>query len=232
MAHKNLSERAFEFILKIDNYISERSPEVRINDNPRLAICETGWYTFSANAKWLLLNYLNTDTVPYNQIAFTARYLLEISSDYNYILSKESNSRLNAFLKQYKTAITLGIKDEKYFENVTKESFMNDARINCARDEKSEKILKRVGMYFGEFGVGHYNLESSCCHCNFCGMLVAANSNSDVGLPLRRDTIQVIPTATEKMIDALNYVDNYKNAKSDLKSELEGLDAIFRKEIK
>ena len=39
MAHKNLSERAFEFILKIDNYISERSPEVRINDKPRLAIC-------------------------------------------------------------------------------------------------------------------------------------------------------------------------------------------------
>ena len=196
--HYIFSDMVIGELVVVDKYIEQRSPAVDISNNPRLTICELGWYTFSANAKWVIINYDKFEVVPYSQIAFTMRYLLEIVSDYDYILSSDTDSRLNAFLKQHRTSFSLGRKGMNYFEDITNPKFMHDAKINCEKNEKEDKILKRIERIFQERGIGNYNLDSSCCHCNYCGMLVAANANSEDGLVLRSDTIQILPLALSK----------------------------------
>lgn len=214
-------------ILSIDEYISERTPSVSIDKNPRLAICGTGWYTFSANAKWVLLNYDNYEMVPYNQIAFTVRLLLEIASDYNYILSQNRNNRLNAFLKHYKTAVRKNGQDP--FSDITKTTFMNDVMINKSdKKDKPDKTMLRVSKIFSDFGIGHYNLDSSCCHCNYCGMLVAANANGENGTSLRFSTIQIIPRAIEEMLKALSYVSEYSNILKDTSNNILAIKESFK----
>ena len=213
--------QVIEFLYGTDNYLFKNINQVTNSElETFIMAC---WRCFMTNTQWLLLFYKNEQLVPYWQIAFTVRLLIETVADLKYVLSNKGRAvnALNAY---------------KNFPTLTDEDFIIELRkLRGSRKEKEESLLNcnigkgnitRIEDMLGSGYADIYALLCNYCHCNYCGILVATNptkqltklrsSSADFVLKLCK-AMQNTLSEYKKfngLPDWLNVLSKYKSSKS------------------
>ena len=158
----------------------------------------------------LLLFYENEQLVPYWQIAFTLRLLIETTADLRYVLSNKGKE-VNA-LNAYKNFPVL--TDEEFIEELRKLRGNSKERsenlLNCDigredRDGNIARVQKMLGDQYADIYVSLCDFN----HCNYCGISIAANPTEEL-TKLRRGSVSIILDLCNIMRDVLAQYDKFR----------------------
>ncbi len=197
-----------EFLYGTDSYLFKNVDQV--TDSELETFIMACWRCFMTNAQWLLLFYENEQLVPYWQIAFTLRLLIETTADLRYVLSNKG-SETNA-LNAYKNFPAL--TDEEFMEELQKlrgsSKERDESLLNCdigreARDGNIARVQKMLGAQYADIYVSLCNFN----HCNYCGISIASNPTKEL-TKLRRSSSSIILNLCNIMRDVLAKYDKFR----------------------
>lgn len=161
----------------ISNYLCEfdkQLPEIESNilDTNIIEILKAGWCTISKNSVWYLKNYRantgndeNIFPIPYCELCFACRILMETSSDVWYLLRKDNKFEIEKFLSEKKAL-------ENDFESTIKNISGTDYPKNYSLQKGT---MKRIEECYREQGLAHYNSLCWNTHFNYVGYTIIKN---------------------------------------------------------
>lgn len=199
------------YLHAVDQYLSENTREA--TDSRLETFVMACWRCFFENTQWLLLFYNNEILVPYWQIAFTLRLLMETVSDLDFVL--ENREKADIALREYENSGMLSDYDFIVEQN---EKHKSGALLNCdiGNGDRDKKIGNRARIKKA-LGPGYASLYSVLCnfsHCNYCGIMVACSENTMV---LRNNAICINLELCIKIVDVLSKYDAFNELENRIK---------------
>lgn len=202
---KKDESKIIEFLYGTDNFLFKQVDEV--TDSELETFVMACWRCFMTNAQWLLLFHENEQLVPYWQIAFTLRLLIETVADLRYVLA--DRVKASEALNKYKN-----------FPTLTDEDFVKELRkLRGGRKEREKSLLNcnigegnvaRVEKMLDPEYADTYVLLCDFNHCNYCGISIAANPTKQL-TELRRSSIDLILKLCKIMRDTLPQYEKFNN---------------------
>ena len=143
--------------------------ESQFDDNKK-DIIKAAWYGIKMNSIWLI-KYLRASMhedyivpIPYYEIAFACRILMEIGSDFNYLFTIASEDEIKAFLKE---RFEIFSADGKINKMILQQNYSKKYSLN-------KKTIERIEYCYAKDGLAHYNSLCWNTHFNYIGYIIAS----------------------------------------------------------